>query len=55
MNYSIQKLKEKINYYERNKIKTLQGYSFHNENGLCMFITWGESRRDYMIKTLFND
>jgi len=40
MNYSIQKLKEKIKYYENNKIKILQGYSFHNENGLCMFITW---------------
>lgn len=55
MKYYIEKLETKIKFYEKNKLKILQGYSFHNENGLCMFIAWGENRRDYLIKTLFNE
>lgn len=54
MNYHIQKMKESIVIVDdqTNKQKILNGYAFMGEHGHCMIIAWGESRRDFIKRSV---
>jgi len=52
MKYTIEKMKEKLEYTEGKSVVSLTGYAFIDEDGGCIIIVYGEGRRDAMEKYL---
>lgn len=52
MKHRIEKLKNKLEYTEGNKLISLTGYAFIDESGNTIIIVYGENRRDDMTKYL---
>lgn len=55
MKHTIEKLKNKLEFFENNKLITLNGYAFMDENGCCIIIGYGDGRKDAISKYLTED
>ena len=52
MQFNIEKMKNKFEYFEGNSLVSLNGYAFIDDTGKCIIIVYGESRRDQISKYL---
>ena len=52
MNYTINKMKEPLVFFENKKKISFNGYAFLDELGNCFIIVYGEGRRDSIINYL---
>jgi len=55
MKYRIEKLNDQINYINEKKNFSLNGYAFIGEHEKCMFIIWGDNRKNIIIKTIMEN
>ena len=55
MKFTIEKLKNKLEYTDGKSVVSQTGYAFMDECGGCIIIVYGEGRRDGMSKYLIED
>ena len=55
MKFTIEKLKNKLEYTDGKTVVSQTGYAFMDESGCCIIIVYGEGRRDGMSKYLTED